>query len=118
MNFTEIQERITQRADGRKAARTACALVDITDMPEQVQKGFWLEMYSMIPDAIKCPEERTMTDEAAKQFENTTIEFGIHEGKAYKDIPIDYLTWIVDSQVTLRLYLRTNRGKQRIEANQ
>lgn len=47
------QDRIKQRSDGRKAARTACSLVDISDMPEQIKIGFWLEMIRMMPDELK-----------------------------------------------------------------
>ncbi len=113
-----FQERIRQRTDGRKAARTACSLVDINDMPEQIKVGFWLEMINMMPDEFKNQVAPKITNEDAIAFESRTIEFGAHFGKTFSEIPISYLTWLADSSIALRAYLKSDRGQKRFEAGE
>lgn len=115
---SNAQERISQRANGCKAARTACSLIDINDMPKEVKAGFWLEILSMMPEELKQTGERKLTDDEAVEFESTTISFGTHSGKVFSEVPIGYLTWIADSTNQLQAYLKSDRGQKRIEAGE
>lgn len=111
-------DRITQRANGRKAARTACSLVDINDMTEQIKIGFWLEMINMMPDELKNQVASRISDQEAIAFESRQINFGQHAGKAFSEVPISYLTWIADSSNGLQAYLKSDRGQKRIEVGE
>lgn len=69
----------------------------------------------------KAPQETSpvaMNSDQAKAFEQARITYGIHSGKCMGDIPIKYLCWLGDpteSSRNLQQYLRSDRGKRRIE---
>ncbi len=60
----------------------------------------------------------TLDESKAVAFEKRFIEFGVHQGTAYKDVPIEYLTWLADKTLELQAYLRSDRGRQRMETEQ
>jgi hypothetical protein len=99
------------RIEGRKEAEAFLALC--AENGEAFMEGVRAAFHATIP---KQPEARmTMNDDEAKRFEATHIGFGQHQGCKYGDVPIDYLTWIADKAIDLQAYLRSDRGKSRIE---
>lgn len=63
-------------------------------------------------------ELRVMDDAEAAAFERELIGYGRHKGVALGEVPISYLTWVADSTRTLFAYLRSDRGRARIERDE
>jgi hypothetical protein len=104
-------EKTKARIDGRKEAEAFIALC--AENGEAFMEGVRAAFQATMP---KQPEARlTMGDDESKRFEATYIGFGQHQGLTYGDVPIDYLTWIADKAIDLQAYLRSDRGRNRIE---
>lgn len=102
---------VKARIAGRKEAEAFLALC--AENGEAFMEGVGAAFKATLP---KQPENRlAMSDEQAKQFEVTPIRFGRYEGIAHRSVPIEYLTWIADSAVELQSYLRSDRGRSRME---
>ncbi len=111
---------IEQRIKGRRLADNLLSVIEGDTFTHEAIRGFWSQMLDRCPEQFKPappPAEKllTMTDEQAARFESQTIGFGAHSGQVYRDVPIDYLTWLSDQTLPLQAYLRSTRGKQRIE---
>lgn len=109
---------ITQRVEGRHLAVELLSVLDGETFTEHKLRGFWDEMLGQCPWPPVTPEKstlRTMDDESAKRFEQSLIKFGIYSGSQYGVVPIVYLTWVADNAIDLQAYLRSERGKRRIE---
>lgn len=66
----------------------------------------------------KQPQEAVMNDAQASAFEATRMTYGAHADVCFCDIPIRYLCWLADpkdSQYMIKSYLRSRRGRERIE---
>lgn len=104
-------DKLQAKIDGRKEAEAFLALC--AENGEAFMKGVIAAFQAAMP---KQPETRlVMSDDEAKRFEDSRIKFGKHEGERHRHVPIEYLTWIADSAVELQSYLRSDRGRARIE---
>lgn len=111
---------LKQIIEGRRLAGELLSILDGDTFSGDKCRGFWAEMLDRCPEHFKPstpPTEKllTMTDDQAARFESQTIWFGAHSGTMYRDVPIDYLTWLSDQTLPLQAYLRSWRGQQRIE---
>lgn len=61
-------------------------------------------------------EPMAMNEDESRNFEQHQIKFGKYSGTAYKDIPVEYLTFLDDAARPVQAYLRSERGKKRIES--
>lgn len=50
-----------------------------------------------------------LSDEAARKFGRIVLSFGLHRGKRYDEVPLDYLEWLADSRTDLVRYIRSRR---------
>ena len=73
------------------------------------------------------PEKRTvkppapMSHETAAAFEMRVLPFGAHAGKTVRDVDVNYLIRLTDPSdfiSDVKRYLRSDRGKKRIEAGE
>lgn len=111
-NETRIQDRIA----GRKEAEELLSVRSM-EVSEDWQRAFALAMRHFA-DSVLGPVDSSlavMNEQQAKIFELRLVQFGIHRDKTYAEAPIDYLTWIADNASELASYLRSDRGKHRIE---
>lgn len=118
MQSDDLAERVRQRKRGRELAAELLDLLDTADeddltsqpLREGLMAGFraWL-------DLPEKPEPGAMTKQEAVAFEGRRIEFGQYEGKTYSEIPIRYLAWLVDQQVALTSYIKSDAGQKRLE---
>lgn len=109
---------ILQRMKGRKVAEGLLEL----GMPCEgeslaFKQGFAQKLRAYADSVLGTPptELRVMSDAEAKEFETQLIRFGVHANNQFKDVPIDYLTWVADQASTLSAYLRSSIGRKRIE---
>lgn len=91
--------RIQKRGAGRKAAKEILELVDLQD-PESID-AFIDELKSHLqPD--KVAEEQQKSKQKLSDLAFTQLEFGKYENCFLRDIPREYLHWLVEvSEKTL-----------------
>lgn len=108
--MSELQQRIEGRQFGEEMIQEAI----------QEQDKAWIEGFSRALEQFCKQDERAlegMSEERAKQFERQRINFGQYAGTTMKEVPIDYLAWLVDSNLELANYLKSKRGKKRLESD-
>lgn len=111
-----MSEKATEeRIAGRELAEEVLSFVQ-EDATEAFRHGFWRTLLEHCPSEIRptAAELLVMDDCKAKAFEGSQIEFGLHRGSSYGEIPISYLAWLADSAVELQSYLRSERGRRRL----
>lgn len=108
-----------ERVEGRKLAEQLLELADIDGRSDDFKVGLARHLRQYTDCVLGAPvtELRVMTDAEAREFEKLSIPFGVNQGKNYKDVPIDYLTWVSDQGNNLAAYLRSSVGRKRIEDN-
>lgn len=107
---------VVQHIAGSKHAQSVRDLFDLEDKSESFVDGFWSELARMLPaGTIETPKLRTMDEDEAASFERSVMKFGKHKGERVIDIPIDYFTAYADSAVKIQAYLRSDRGRRRVE---
>jgi len=110
-------QRAKDRIEGRKFAEELLTFIP-ADSSEEFMEAFAKRLLCFV-ETIVLSNETTlmvMNDKAAERFENChRIMYGKHKGKKYIEVPIEYLTWIADSNSQLQAYLRSKRGTKRIE---
>jgi hypothetical protein len=57
----------------------------------------------------KQQQFRPMTDDEAKRFGRSVVNFGVHRDKCYDDVPLDYLEWLADRNVEVLRYIKSRR---------
>lgn len=105
---------IEDRIAGRQHAEEFIQLVNTGSDAYRAAAAAAMRFYA---DSVigKPPTEfRVMTEAESAAFESNVITFGKHQGKAFIDVPIDYLAWIADSALTIAAYLRSQRGLRRL----
>lgn len=109
--------KIAERALGRELAKEILRSDSLLGLAEQsfdMQLGFWREVQDNVPPFAKPEQPRelmVMGDGEAQKFEKRFSKFG----KRYGDVPIRELAVMADQAVELQAYLRSSRGKKRIE---
>lgn len=105
------------RINGRQEAEQLLALRTAEPSPE-FEQAFARVLRDFADSILGKPqyELRVMTEAESVAFEKSQIGFGIHNGQRYDSIPIEYLTWLADKSLELSAYLRSERGRARIEA--
>lgn len=105
------------RINGRIEAEQLLSLRTVDASPEFNQA--FARVFREFADAVlgkpDC-ELRVMSPQESAAFERSQIQFGIHQGQPYHSVPIEYLTWLADKSLELSAYLRSDRGRARIEA--
>lgn len=100
--------------EGRKLAKEFTELAE--DSSHAFKRGIALHMRAYA-DSILGPiptELRVMTNQEADSFGKTAIDFGVHKGTAFHDVPLFYLTWIADKSALIQAYLRSEIVLKRI----
>lgn len=109
-------DQTADRITGRKVANELIVMA-ISDNPQKdFQVGF-ARACRAFADRVLGPVEtqlRVMSEDEARKFEQTRIQFGMHLGQEIIDVPIEYLVWVADSQTNLQAYLRSPLGLRRI----
>lgn len=98
--------KIAERVRSRHAAKELAQLIK-TEIAEQ---SLHLDVVAeVLVEELGITQRKVLeepfTDAEAASFELQRIEFGQHIGKRFKDIPGDYLTWLVDEARPLRKYV-------------
>ncbi|MCR9292905.1 MAG: DUF3820 family protein [bacterium] len=109
-NSTQINDRI----QGRAVAAEVIAEY-LSGESEAWQEGFLRECKRVASEKIPGASAPVMNDHQAEIFELEVMKFGKHAGQTIAEVPIQYLTWLVDAQIKLRAYLASARGQKRIE---
>lgn len=114
-NYTTT--RIIDRKAGRDEAKVLLEMRS-SGVSNAFVEGFARAMREYADSVLgkqQCETLRAMSADEAAAFEKRKIRFGIHECKCFADVPADYLAWIADSALEIQAYLRSERGKQRLE---
>lgn len=111
-----MSDQLEDRIQGRKDCNDVLSLL-LEGQSAAYREGVARACMERFADQLpKEPEGLlTMGLMGASAFEKQVIQFGLHKGKTYGEAPIEYLTWLADQSVALQSYLRSARGKQRIE---
>lgn len=98
---------IKQRIEGRRHAEQMIELVGVNDMAPHVKHGFYMAIVAMAKE-LYPPREvlSTMSHVEVKAFEQTVIQFGVHKGKTFGEVPREYLEWVADQTLQIQRYLR------------
>jgi hypothetical protein len=94
-------------------AQTMFGLVSLDNESADTVEAFWDEIKTFLPKQPEPVVKGAMTDEEAKAFEATQIEFGQNQGLDYGSVDIDYLAWIADKGIKLRRYMQSARAMRR-----
>ena len=110
---------LEERIAGRKDAEELLAMVGggTEDYLKGVATALRAFANRVLGEEKSESELRVMTEIEAKAFEEKRIKYGRNAGETYGEAPIDDLVWLVDSTLPLAAYLRSDRGKRRIENN-
>lgn len=99
-----------QRIQGRQAAEQAIALGLEACESEQAKAGFARALLRLADEILKPKDSFD-----AEAFENERINFGTHNGKRYREVPMAYLDWVVESNSRLRSYVGSTQAIRRRE---
>lgn len=108
----EVQKRI----QGRKDCEEVLGLI-LEGKTKEYREGVARACFEMFSDLLPKASNGllVMSDKDAKEFEKTPRRYGIHRDIPNGDVPIKYLVWLADDTVEVQAYLRSARGKKRIE---
>ena len=106
-----LEERIAGRKDAEELLAMVCGGT------EDYLKGVATALREFANRVLgeEKSELRVMIEEEAAAFEQKGIKYGRNAGLKYGEAPIDDLVGLVDSTIPLAAYLRSDRGKRRIE---
>lgn len=101
---------IEDNVEARKAFTEVWDLVEAfaLELTEEQQKAYW----SLIAEKAKPQKQEVkipsgaLDDDDLKKFENELVPLGKFSGWKVKDVPLDYLIWLVENDFasTLRRY--------------
>jgi hypothetical protein len=103
---------IQERIKAREFFETCMGL-----MPEDCSMQFkvaFAKQCRFFADSILGEPLQTMNSEDAAKYEQNQLGFGKYSDLKIIDVPIAYLTWVSDQNLTLAAYLRSNRGQERV----
>lgn len=111
---TTLEERI----DGRQWAEEV--LQDMYGSSEAFRLGFLRQIKRLIRDTISIDEidKSAMSDDEARQYGRSVMEFGLHKGSRVDDVPLEYLTWLVSANAKMARYLRSRRIAAELDAGE
>ncbi len=91
-------------------------LVEIEHLQNPI---FWLQLHRaaeekvrhLLPQPPPVPKPHAMTDQEARDFEQTTVPFGEHKGRQVSEIPLDYWLFLTENEFSRQLfrYVRSDR---------
>lgn len=113
--ITEL-DKIAKRIAGRESACDAISLAKEGKTSDQQFMIGVAKYCREFADTVLGPIEtqvKVMTDEEAQAYEKSLMQFGRYATHKIKDVPIDYLCWIADSNLKLQSYLRSLIGEKR-----
>lgn len=104
--------RIKARVYGRNTAREVVGLLSIEAEPPELQieisEAFIDELWKLLPQRPVAEQSKPALEPIAR-LGRLQIPFGIHKGKVFDDVPLDYLDWLAREQEgfykSLRAYL-------------
>lgn len=115
MNQEQVNEhfdRLKVRIEGRQEAEAFLAMCQ--ERGPDFMKGVQAACAKIMPAAPEPERLSSMDDKESRAFERQQITFGVHQGKTFADVPVDYLCWLSDQTLTIQRYLRSERGLDRI----
>ncbi len=119
----ELKDRLKARCDASKAAESAIQLIQESETGNV--EHYWKEIRdAVLKRAPLGPNEAkqldAMSEQEANKFELGEIPFGQYQGDQVKDVPLDYIEWLISREESdtfkqdLRRYLLL-RNKGTIE---
>lgn len=94
--------------EGREASQQAFGVIETraSELPIASQPRFWEYLHTLVVSKLQKNKDTAdaiidpMTDNEAVAFGKTTVPFETskHFGLPIKNVPLDYLVWIVDNQ--------------------
>lgn len=119
MQKPNMKESIAENMKGRQAAATIVSMAqeEAKRLSEKARLRFWECVADGAAHHLPTPnQDEPMTDVEAARFGQELIDFGRYEGRRIDDIPLDYLSWVCDTQGLFakktHRYLRSQRTKQ------
>ena len=95
----------TNRIAGRQWADEVLILLE--DSTDAFRIGFWRRIKKEL--SPKDIDSKAMTDEEAREFGTTIVDFGQYQGRRMDDMPLDYLEWLTAANAKMQRYLRSRR---------
>ena len=107
MNLTDIEKKILVLAMDRSATSGEICLAALK-LIELLRKRY-ASGHDLIKDLeqIKIREEVRFVTVHHDPYGNFIMPFGKHKGQKLKDVPVDYLLWILENYDGLRASTRT-----------
>ncbi len=110
----QIEAENISRINGRKFGKELLQFIDM-ERSQAYTIGVARALREWSDEILGQPysESRVMSQDDAERYESNCIRFGKYLGTPIKDIPLDYLQWLADSQNELCAYLRSEIGRKR-----
>ena len=110
--------RIAKNVTLGKEARQAFKFLE-EEFGTDKEQHFWEVILDLVKE--KLPQKmaivhEAMTDEEASKFENKVVPYGQYAGDDVRDVPVDYLLFLVDGDSFIkkvRRYVRSDKFKRR-----
>lgn len=120
-------EDIKENVEIGRSIREIVNLAMSEAVPFRNRKRFWrtlVDQLIAVGGLVDEPptgriEDRPMTEEEARGFGRIRMTFGKHEGVEIRNVPLDYLEWLVDQhssfRTNLKRYLKADNIKRERE---
>jgi hypothetical protein len=106
-----MTSQLAMRIKARKDAELAYSLC--LDVNTENREYYWKCLLELIQDIVPKQENTTelvpMTDQEVTQFRRYEMDFGKYCGREIKDVPLDYLDYLIgqpDNLTPFRRYLK------------